>query len=154
MCVFTSLCLSWDMTFDQLCVECLFKGGGGDMKNIPLLSEEKKKAYPTNVVDLWVVACKPVILAGNQSCSQSYELVKCVTCQGSLGGFSSRGLWIKATSLEQGPLLLWQRRSQILKDFHLSPDSLYSHPFFFFFYSQRKWDESGTRDLGNHTFPC
>lgn len=42
------------LTFDQLCVECLFKGGGGDVKSIPLLSEEwkKKEAYPTNVVDL------------------------------------------------------------------------------------------------------
>lgn len=124
------------LTFDQLFVECLFSGGGGDMKSIPFLSEERKKkkeeeAYPKNVVDLWVVACKPIILAGNQSCSQCYELVKCVTCQGSSQGFSSQGLWIKATSLERGPLLLRQRRSQTLKDSHLLPESLYSHSFFF-----------------------
>lgn len=83
------------------------------------------------MIDLWAVARKPIVLAGNQSCSQSYELVKCVTCQGSLGGFSSLGLWIKTTSLERGPLLLWQRRSQTLKDLHLLPDPLYSHPPFF-----------------------
>lgn len=35
-----------ELTFDQLCVECLFKGGGGDMNSIPLLSEEKKKLIP------------------------------------------------------------------------------------------------------------
>lgn len=41
------------LTFDQLWLGCLFKGGGGDMKSIPLLSEEgEKEAYPTNVVDL------------------------------------------------------------------------------------------------------
>lgn len=36
------------LTFDQLCVECLFKGGGGDMKSIPSLSKEgeKKKLIP------------------------------------------------------------------------------------------------------------
>lgn len=34
-------------------MECLFKDGGGDMQSIPLVSElEKKKDYPTNVVDL------------------------------------------------------------------------------------------------------
>lgn len=31
------------LTFDQLFVECLFSGGGGDMKSIPFLSEEEKK---------------------------------------------------------------------------------------------------------------
>lgn len=140
------------MTFDQLCVECLFKGGGGDIKSIPLLSDEgKKEAYPTNVVDLWVVACKPIILAGNQSCSQCYELVKCVTCQGSSRGFSSRGLWIKATSLERGPLLLWQRRSQTLKDFHLSPESLYSHSFFFLRGNDMR---AGPKYLEIRLFPC
>ena len=94
-----------ELTFDQLCVECLFKGGGGDMKNIPLLSEERKKteAYPTNVVDLWVVACKPIILAGNQSRSQCYELVKCVTCQGSLRGFVFSGFVNKGYILGTRP---------------------------------------------------
>lgn len=33
-----------EMTFDQLCVECLFKAGGGDIENILLLSEEKKRS--------------------------------------------------------------------------------------------------------------
>ena len=103
------------------------------------------------MVDLWVVACKPIILAGNQSCSQCYELVKCVTCQGSSRGFSSRGLWIKATSLERGPLLHRQRRSQTLKDFHLSSGSLYSLSFFFL--PPRKLDGSRSGDLGNQAFP-
>lgn len=37
-----------ELTFDQLCVECLFKGGGGDIKSIPSLSKEgeKKKLIP------------------------------------------------------------------------------------------------------------
>lgn len=105
-------------------------------------SREKKGAYPTNVVDLLVVACKPIILAGNQSCSQCHELVKCVTCQGSsLGVFSTGDLWIKATSLEQGPQFLWQRRSQILKDFHLLPESLYSHSFFC---REMRWEQGQT----------
>lgn len=91
------------MTFDQLCEECLFKGGGGGMKSILLLSEEKEEAYPTNVVDLWVVACKPIILAGNQSCSQCYELVKCVTCQGVLAGVFFLGLVNKGYILGTRP---------------------------------------------------
>lgn len=42
-----------ELTFDQLCEECLFKDGGGDVESIPLVSEvEGKKAYPTNAVDL------------------------------------------------------------------------------------------------------
>lgn len=104
--------------------------------------KRRKKAYPTNAADLWVEACKPIILAGNQSYGQSYELVKCVTCQGSLAVFSPRGLWIKATSLEQGPLLLWQRRSQMFKDPHLSPATLYS-PFFSLYRNEMR-EEPGT----------
>lgn len=64
---------------------------------------KKKEAYPTNVVDLWVVACKPIILAGNQSCSQCYELVKCVTCQGSLQGVFFSGLVNKGYILGTRP---------------------------------------------------
>lgn len=125
------------------------------MQSIPLVSElEKKKDYPTNVVDLSVLPRKPLILAGNQSCSQSYDLVKCVTCQGSVGGFSSLGFSIKATSLELGPLWLSQRRSQTLKDLHLLPDPLYSCLFFFFFFfPQRKWGATQEQREISH-FQC
>lgn len=66
-------------------------------------SREKKGAYPTNVVDLLVVACKPIILAGNQSCSQCHELVKCVTRQGSSLGVFYRGLVNKGYILGARP---------------------------------------------------
>lgn len=33
-----------ELTLDQICVECLFKAGGGGIKNILLLSEEKKRS--------------------------------------------------------------------------------------------------------------
>ncbi len=150
ICILTSLCLSANWHLINFVWNVSLRVEEGTWREFLHFQKwRKKKAYPTNVVDLWVVACKPIILAGNQSCSQSYELVKCVTCQGSLRGFSSRGLGIKATSLERGPLLLWQRRSQPLKDFHLSPEPLLFSSFFFL----RKWDESGTVDLGNQAFP-
>lgn len=73
------------------------------MHSFSLRRGEKKGAYPTNVVDLLVVACKPIILAGNQSCSQCHELVKCVTCQGSSLGVFYRGLVNKGYILGARP---------------------------------------------------
>ena len=143
------------LTFDQLCVECLFKGGGGDMKSIPSLSKEggKKEAYPTNVVDLWVVACKPIILAGNQSCSQCYELVKCVTCQGSLRGFFFLGLVNKGYILRtRASVALTKEEPNAQRLSFIVEVPLFSF-FFLFFSPQRKLDESRSGDLGNQAFP-
>lgn len=73
------------------------------MRSFALYVAEKKGAYPTNAVDLLAVACKAIVLAGNQNCSQCRELVKCMTCQGSLLGFLYRGLMNKGYILEARP---------------------------------------------------
>lgn len=57
--------------------------------------EKKRELYPTNVLDLLAVACKATVLAGKHNYSRSRELVKRVTCQGSLLGFLYRGLMNK-----------------------------------------------------------
>lgn len=60
------------------------------MRSIPLLLEEKRL-----ISQMWLTFVSlPVVVAGNQSWSQGYELVKCVTDQGSWWGFP-RGLWIR-----------------------------------------------------------
>lgn len=103
---------------------------------------EKKGAYPTNVVDLLVVACKPVILAGNQSCSQCHELVKCVTCQGSSLGVFFRGLVNKGYILGARPsvsLTKAEPNSQRLSFIARVP--LFS---FFFFCGEMTWEQEQT----------
>lgn len=67
------------------------------------LAGTEEEAYSANVVDLLAVACNAAVLAAEQKCSQCLELVKCVTCQGSLLGFLYRGLMNKSYILRARP---------------------------------------------------
>lgn len=100
----------------------------------------KKEAYPTNVADLWVVACKPIFLAGNQSCSQWYEMVKCVTCQGSLQGVFVSGLVNKGYILGTRPsVALTKEEPNTQRLSFITGVPLFS--FFLFFSEEMTWDQ-------------